>query len=213
MKTIVCYGDSNTYGYDPHSGLRYPEGVRWTSRLRSYLGKDFSLIEEGCNGRTALCIDPEEPWKYGLPYLKPCLNSHKPVDILLLMLGTNDLKKSFGVAAEAIAGGMSNLIRTARDFAREKQGQIISLVLVAPPALGAGIESSPFADEFDESCVRESEVLRDAYSRLAMEESCLFFDAGQFVSVSEEDSLHLDASAHRKLAENLFAFLRTKGLI
>ena len=90
MKTVLCYGDSNTYGYDPRSGLRYPASVRWTCRLATLLGPDYHVIEEGCNGRTTVFDDPIEGWKNGLGYLKPCLNSHKPVDIVILMLGPED---------------------------------------------------------------------------------------------------------------------------
>ena len=78
MKTILCYGDSNTYGYDPSTGFRYPADVRWTGVLKRLLGPDYTLIEEGCNGRTTVFDDPLEGWKNGLDYLKPCLNSHHP---------------------------------------------------------------------------------------------------------------------------------------
>ena len=95
MKTILCYGDSNTYGYNPSNGFRYPENVRWTGRLQSALGEGYKIIEEGCNGRTTIFDDPLEGWKNGLGYLRPCLNSHKPVDIVIMMLGSNDLKETF----------------------------------------------------------------------------------------------------------------------
>ena len=80
MKTILCYGDSNTYGYNPVTGGRWPEDIRWTGRLQQLLGDEYKVIEEGCNGRTTMYKAPGEGWKSGLEYLKPCLNSHKPVD-------------------------------------------------------------------------------------------------------------------------------------
>ena len=106
MKTILCYGDSNTYGYNPANGLRYPKSVRWTGRLQELLGNNYMIIEEGCNGRTTIFDDPIDGWKNGLNYLKPCLNSHKPVDIVILMLGSNDLKQTFHASAEEIAKTM-----------------------------------------------------------------------------------------------------------
>ena len=99
MKTILCYGDSNTYGYDPSNGFRYPKNVRWTGVLADLLGPEFTVIEEGCNGRTTVFDDPLEGWKNGLDYLKPCLNSHKPIDLVILMLGSNDLKDIFHASA------------------------------------------------------------------------------------------------------------------
>ena len=95
MKNVLCYGDSNTYGYIPETGLRYPKNVRWTGVLQNLLGKNFNVIEEGCNGRTTIFDDPIEGWKNGRDYLKPCLNSHKPIDIIIMMLGSNDLKDFF----------------------------------------------------------------------------------------------------------------------
>ena len=79
MKTVLCYGDSNTYGYNPENGLRYSEDERWTGVLKSLLGPAYNVIEEGCNGRTTIYDDPLEGWKNGKDYLKPCLNSHKPL--------------------------------------------------------------------------------------------------------------------------------------
>lgn len=84
MTTILCYGDSNTYGYNPVNGLRYPKDVRWTGVLQKLLGEQYAVIEEGCNGRTTVFEDIAEPWKEGLGYLKPCLNTHKPIDLSLI---------------------------------------------------------------------------------------------------------------------------------
>ena len=104
QKAVLCYGDSNTYGYNPSDGLRYPRDVRWTGRLQMLLGDGYRVIEEGCNGRTSVFEDPIEGWKCGLDYLKPCLNSHKPVDLVILMLGSNDLKDVFHASAEVAEG-------------------------------------------------------------------------------------------------------------
>ena len=78
MITVLAYGDSNTYGYNPRTGLRYPEDIRWTGLLSSHLGNGYHVIEEGCNGRTTIYDDPIDGWKNGMDYLKPCLHSHKP---------------------------------------------------------------------------------------------------------------------------------------
>ena len=139
MKTVLCYGDSNTYGYDPRTGFRYPSSVRWTCRLAALLGDDYHVVEEGCNGRTTVFDDPIEGWKNGLGYLKPCLNSHKPVDIVVMMLGSNDLKETFHASPEQIAEGAGVLVETIQTFTREKQGFEPKIVLVCPPEIGEGI--------------------------------------------------------------------------
>ena len=137
MKTILCYGDSNTYGFNPANGLRYPKSVRWTGRLQELLGNNYIIIEEGCNGRTTIFDDPIDGWKNGLSYLKPCLNTHKPIDIVILMLGSNDLKSTFHASAEEISKGAKRLIEEIYDFAGEKQTfypeVILSLIHISEP--------------------------------------------------------------------------------
>ena len=86
MKTILCYGDSNTYGLRPDSNQRYPREIRWTGLLQKSLGEDYYVIEEGLSGRTTLWDDPIEEHKNGKTYLFPCLESHSPIDLVVLML-------------------------------------------------------------------------------------------------------------------------------
>ena len=136
LTTVLCYGDSNTFGYDPMTGMRYPKEIRWTGILASLLGEDFNVIEEGCNGRTTVTDDPIEGWKNGLDYLKPCLNSHRPVDIVILMLGTNDLKEVFHLTAAEIADNAGILVDVIQSFTKEKQGFMPKIILVSPPEIG-----------------------------------------------------------------------------
>jgi len=109
MKTVLCYGDSNTWGYDPTSKERFAPETRWTGVLAESLGVAFRVIEEGLNGRTTVWDDPIEGHKNGQTYLVPCLASHKPIDLVVLMLGTNDLKMRFSVPADDIARGVGLL--------------------------------------------------------------------------------------------------------
>ena len=109
LKTVLCYGDSNTFGYVPETGMRYPRDVRYPGRLQLLLGDEYSVIEEGCNGRTTIYDDPIDGWKNGLDYLRPCLNSHKPIDIVIMMLGSNDLKDTFRLTAKDIAESAGKL--------------------------------------------------------------------------------------------------------
>lgn len=204
MTTILCYGDSNTYGYNPVNGLRYPKDVRWTGVLQKMLGEEYEVIEEGCNGRTTVFEDVAEPWKAGLGYLKPCLNTHKPIDFVIMMLGSNDLKRMFHASAQEIADGAEELVKVIKEFTKEKQGYIPKVVLVSPPEIGKDIAASEFARSFDEDAIIRSRELSVLYERIAKKYGCIFFDAAKVVESSRVDSLHLMPEAHKKLAEAFY---------
>lgn len=213
MKTILCYGDSNTYGYNPVNGMRYPEDVRWTGRLQTLLGNDYMVIEEGCNGRTTIYDDPIEGWKNGLGYLRPCLNSHKPVDIVILALGSNDLKETFHASAEQIASGAGTLVEVIQTFTKEKQGFEPYIILVSPPEIGEGICDSSFYGAFLENAISRSKEFPKQYKIIAEKYNCVFFNAADYVKPSIEDSLHLSSEAHAKMAEELFRVVKGYGLL
>jgi lysophospholipase L1-like esterase len=99
MKTVICFGDSNTWGADPAGGPRYSMEQRWGSILRKELGSGYYIIEEGLCGRTTVWDDPIEGYKSGKQYIIPCIDSHSPVDLVIILLGTNDLKKRFSLSS------------------------------------------------------------------------------------------------------------------
>lgn len=206
IKTILCYGDSNTYGFNPLNKLRWPEDVRWTGILRELLGGNYRIIEEGCNGRTAACTPEEEPWKDGRDYLKACLNSHKPLDAVVLMLGLNDLKTRFALSPEEIAGGIGWMLHTTAEFLEEKQGSVPYILLVSPHEIGEGIVHTE-DEAFDAGSVLRSRALAPLYEAAAFEYAestlnpCGFLDAARIIKASEEDCLHLMPGEHRILAE------------
>ncbi len=211
IKTVLCYGDSNTYGFSPETGMRYPKNVRYPGRLQMLLGDEFAVIEEGCNGRTTIYDDPIDGWKNGLDYLKPCLNSHKPVDIVILMLGSNDLKATFHLTAKEIAEGAGVLVETIRSFTTEKQGFIPQIILVSPPEIGPGIKTSPFYGAFNEEAIAESKNFPKHYRAIAEKYGCIFFNAAEHISPSEADSLHLMPKAHEVLADKLYEVISNLG--
>lgn len=213
MKTILCYGDSNTYGFNPINGMRYPKDVRWTGRLQTLLGEKYAVIEEGCNGRTTVFDDPVDGWKNGLSYLKPCLNSHKPVDVVIMMLGSNDLKDIFHASAEEIAKGAERLVQEIYDFADDKQGFRPIVILVSPPEIGPDICRSAFHYAFDETAIVRSKEFHKYYKEVADRNHCVFFDAAEYVKASETDSLHLMPEEHEKLAKGLFLCMKDSELL
>ena len=204
MITVLCYGDSNTYGYNPVNGLRYPKDVRWPGVLQKLLGDGYAVIEEGCNGRTTVFEDVEEPWKAGVGYLRPCLNTHKPIDFVIMMLGSNDLKRMFHASAQEIADGAEALVKIIKQFTKEKQDFVPKVILVSPPEIGKDIAASEFARSFDEDAIIRSKKLPTLYEKIAKKYECIFFDAAKVVEASEVDSLHLMPEAHKKLAEAFY---------
>ena len=142
-KHIVCFGDSNTHGYcaDPtdcaDGGARFNESERWPCVLGALLGNDYLCIEEGLGGRTTVFDDPIHGDLSGLDYITPCLLSHEPVDLLIIMLGTNDVKERLGVNAPAISVAMQRLVRQAQNtLCWSPAGP--NILVVAPPPIGEG---------------------------------------------------------------------------
>lgn len=199
--TILCYGDSNTYGYDPRNGERYSETERWPCLLAGKLGDGYKVIEEGLNGRTTAYDRPDGFWKNGLSYLTPCLGSHKPVDILIFMLGTNDCNADLGLSEYDIADGMERLISTAETMTAELQGFVPKMLVVAPAAIRPELEGTPFAYQLDGESIRKSHDIAPLYQKLAEKHHCFFLDATDKVDVTRIDCEHLTTEGHSQLAE------------
>jgi lysophospholipase L1-like esterase len=199
MKTVLCYGDSNTWGYDPATKTRYPLDVRWTGVLTNRLGADYRVIEEGLNGRTTRWDDPIEPSRNGLTYLRPCIESHQPLDVIVIMLGTNDLKSRFDLSASDIAQSAAALAEMAWRFAHAPDGSHAKVLLVAPPAVSTLTELDQMFDEAHEKSRQFSRYYRLAAGWYDLP----FFDAGAVIVSSEKDGIHFDLEEHRKLGEAL----------
>ena len=204
---IVCLGDSNTYGYSPEPGLapccRFSEEERWTGRLQSALGADCLVIEEGLPGRTTVFEDPVEEGLSALPYLYPCLMSHAPVDLLVLMLGTNDTKERMGANACAIGRGLARLVQKARTVPCWAAGGP-NLLVIAPPAIARGVEGSSVAQEMGAGCVEKSLQLPGQFRAVAEALDCHYLDANTLgLAQNRTDFMHLTRESHRALAEAL----------
>ncbi len=203
MKKIVCFGDSNTYGYDPSTGGRFDEKTRWPKLLQDLLGSDYEVIEEGQNGRT---IANEDPWeggtKCGMDYVLPMLETKRP-DLLIIMLGTNDLKIKFNLPAADIAGSMQTMLMKIRGYCRYYlSSPDQKILLISPPALSDPFSESYFATFFDEnSVVEKSKELAKWYELVAGQFGCEFLNATAQVSAGNVDHLHLDPAGHKKMAD------------
>ena len=195
MKTILCYGDSNTWGYNPSTGGRYARGKRWPGVLRKELGKGYLVIEEGLNGRTTVWDDPIEGYKNGKEYLIPCLETHKPLDLVIILLGTNDLKVRFSVSAYDIANGAGVLVQTVQKSETGPSGGAPQVLLLAPPPVA---KLTGFAEMF-EGAELKSCRFAEHYARVAQERGCAFLDTGQVIVSSDLDGIHLEAGEQKKL--------------
>jgi len=201
VKTVLCYGDSNAWGYDPSSQARFPRDVRWPGVLRNELGQGYLVIEEGLNGRTTVWDDPIELDKNGATYLRPCIQTHKPIDLVIIMLGTNDLKTRFSLTAYDIASGAGVLVDIVQKSDTGVEGGAPEVLLIAPPP---AVELTNFAEMF-ENAIEKSGDFSKHYRRIANEKGCHYLDAGDYVESSPLDGIHLEAGMHRKLGEAVTA--------
>jgi lysophospholipase L1-like esterase len=198
MKTILCYGDSNTWGWNAATMARHPRWVRWPGVLQQALGDEYYVIEEGLNGRTTVWDDPIEGHKNGKTYLIPCLESHKPIDLVALMLGSNDLKLRFSVSAFDIANSARTLIDMIQLSRTGPDDGAPQVLLICPPPLG---DLHPdFIDMFTGAHPKAVQF-PSQFRRVAEEMGCAYLNTHEFLAADPLDGLHLTADAQRKLGE------------
>jgi lysophospholipase L1-like esterase len=210
MKRILCYGDSNTWGYDPAGNKRFDENERWTRLLAKELGEGYSVIEEGLNGRTTVFDDQLVPYRNGRDMIVPLFWSHKPLDCVVIMLGTNDLKPKFAPDAASVAAGVETLVGLLLDPATLEGGERPRILVVSPIEVGGKIESSMFNEMFGgRAAISLSRELPALIARVAERNGCDFLDAATVTPPSDFDSIHLDVSGHAKLAHAIALKLRS----
>lgn len=202
MKHILCYGDSNTFGTDPVHGGRHPDHVRWTGVLQDLLGEKYRIIEEGCGGRTTVFEDEISYGRNGLKTLVPCIASHNPLDLIVVMLGTNDLKRRFQATAWDLGRAMERIVDEIHHFPFEPFYPKPEILIVSPILIKSGISGSIYGC-FTEEAAEMSRCFAGEYAAVSRAKNCWFFDAAQVAEASEEDRLHMTAENHRKLAEAL----------
>jgi lysophospholipase L1-like esterase len=196
-RTIVCFGDSNTYGANPDGSGRHPREVRWPRVMAAALGDGFEVIAEGLNGRCTVWDTAIEPGRNGLTYLEPCLLSHAPVDLVTIMLGTNDLKTIYDKTAPDIACGAARLVDTAKRTLSGPDETPPRVLLVSPVPIGEITTHSEMWG-FGEGYEKSRQLAR-LYRIVAEDHGAGFFDAGSVAQTHPDDGIHLDAAAHASL--------------
>ncbi len=197
-KRILCYGDSNTWGHIPVTKERYSADVRWTGLLQQKLGSAFEVIEEGLGSRTTKWEYAEKEGRNGKTYLSPCLESHNPLDLVILFLGTNDLKEVFNQTPPQIAASVRELIKIIKQKATNASKQPPAILLVSP----AIVDESVAGTELRYKGAQQKSVdLGKEYEMIAAGEGCAFIDLAQHVAPSKLDGLHFEAAEHAVIAE------------
>ncbi|MFN3825001.1 MAG: SGNH/GDSL hydrolase family protein [Pseudorhodobacter sp.] len=202
MPNILTFGDSNTHGTPPivTRGLyaRYDQATRWPMRLARRLGPDWHLVEEGLPGRTAAFADPVMgAHMNGQDGLKIALQSHGPLDLLTIMLGTNDVKSRFGASPERIVAGLASLVDIALGLEMAARHPGLRLLLICPPPVQ---ERGVLAPEFQGGAAK-AQALAPMLEAYAAQRGVGFLDAGRVLSTSPTDGVHFEPQGHAALAD------------
>jgi lysophospholipase L1-like esterase len=212
QKSILCYGDSNTWGYIPQTDhslpkARYPRAVRWTGVLQTLLGQNFHVIEEGLNSRTTNLNYAIPPERNGKTYLSPCLYSHAPLDLVIIGLGGNDTKTYFNRTAEQITSGLEELVDIIQTSSYGVDlldaPQILIMSCVIPYEFIEEVRDEQGV-KFMQGAYLKSKELVNQYKQLALNKKCHFVDLSKNVIPSQIDGVHYDEIAHQQCAKILF---------
>ncbi|MBN2618188.1 MAG: SGNH/GDSL hydrolase family protein [Spirochaetales bacterium] len=191
MRNILCYGDSNTWGFNPKTnGGRYEYHLRWTTVVQNLLKDKCRIIPEGLNSRTTAWDDPIRDGVNGKKYLLPCLLSHKPLDLVIIMLGTNDLKHRFNLSAFDISLGIGKLIDIVNKSECGPNGNNPEILILIPPEVRL---LTNYKNEFGD-CHLKSKELAKCYIDICNEKSVNYMEIGNFVRLGDTDGIHFETN-------------------
>lgn len=202
MKSILCYGDSNTWGAIPGKDQRYTYNCRWTGIVQNRLGNDFRIIEEGLGGRTTALEDPFCSGRNGLAILPIILDTHAPLDLIIISLGTNDLKSRFNFTPINTAQGIAKLL----DVCLMNNLNPNQIMIISPPHIVKGEDEESLLGW--EGAIEKSKDLAENYKHVSNKYSCHFLDSAEIITSSKVDGIHLELEAHQKLGEAIAEKIR-----
>lgn len=196
-KKVLCFGDSNTFGFIPHSQGRYKENSRWSGILKQLLGETFEVIEEGCNNRTAFSDNPCGIKETGYKYLPSVLR--EDLDFVILALGVNDLQFSYSNSLNDFEYGIDSLIKITKSIAVNA-----NIIILSPSCISENILNSFFSSMFDETSIEKSKHLSEIYEKIANRQHCYFIDLEKIAKTSQTDGIHYEKKEHEKIAKALY---------
>ena len=201
MKKIICYGDSNTFGYNPKDGSEFDENTRWTSVLQKNLQNDYIVVNEGMCDRTGFVNNPKG-FLYSAPkHFPKFIAKSDNIDLLILWIGTNDLQFQYNISIGAIEKGLENLINLAKEKAK-------NVIIIPPVILNENILKGDFSYQFDDTSIVKSRKITRIYRQIASANNCSYFDINKITSPSELDGLHYNENSHKVIANKLSEFIK-----
>lgn len=196
MKYVICYGDSNTFGFNPKDGSRFDENTRWTSVLQKNLGTEYKVINEGMCDRTGFVNNPKGFIFSTTKHFPKFIAESGQIDVLVLWIGTNDLQFQYDTSIDSIKKGLENLIKLAKTKAKR-------IIIISPVILNEKILHGAFNYQFDKTSIVKSTKVGIVYQKLAKICDCEYFDINEFVKPSDIDGLHYDENSHKIIADKL----------
>lgn len=200
MKRILCFGDSNTYGYNPHNGSRYDKNTRWTGVLQKLAGENYKILEAGGNNRTAFSDNPDGIQFTGYKLLPEYLK--EKYETIILALGINDLQKFYNPTLEEFENNFKSFVSETVTKAHDSV-----IIILAPSHITQNILKSNFRFLFDEISIEKSKKITPIYEKIAKEYNCKLLDLNKLVNTSKIDGLHYEAEEHKKIAESVIKLI------
>lgn len=202
MKKILCYGDSNTFGFIPENCKRYDKDSRWSGILSEILKENYQVIEEGMNNRTGFFKNPEGLKQSGGEYLSVFLQNHRNLDICIISLGTNDAQFFYNLDENSTKNGLQNLIDSVREVNIKT-----NIIIVPPVKITENILHSGFSMMFNRESIDKINKVFPNFEQIAKENNCLYFDFNQITSPAQKDGLHYTKESHTIIANKLAEFI------
>ncbi len=197
MKKILCFGDSNTYGFNPADGSRFPENIRWSGRLKKFASSKYEIIEAGGNNRTAFCENPQGKEFTGYKVIEKYYQER--YDLIILAIGINDIQTFYNISVEDFQKGLENFVKLVKSSFLDSK-----ILLVAPSILKKVILKSCFGTLFDENSIEKSLKLSEIYQKTAKKLDCEFMDLNNVTESSDIDGLHYTEEQHEKISHAVF---------
>ncbi len=194
MKKILCFGDSNTFGFIPLNGQRYSKNARWGGILAQELGADFVVVEDGLNNRTAFNPNPQSKQHCAISALKETIKQN--FDIVILQIGINDSQFIYNATEKSLEEGISALVEIIKNYNPKTK-----IVLLSPNIIQKQILKSPFSALFDETSIEKSKYYSKVYKKISEKYKIEFLDLEKIVKTSDIDGLHYEPVEHKKIAQ------------